>query len=313
MKRHAASTVILALCIVLAACDSTQFFYNRAHWLLSYQAHRYLDLDKAQSHSLNQQISRWLGWHRRTQLTCYAELISQFETRARTTLSRADIAWLELELRRYYEAALVSAIPPTAQVLGDLDMAQIDHLEKRLTKDRAKLARQLRSGHESRLRRRAKKTADGLQKWFGRLSRTQVAWIKQRSTALPDVYAPWLEYRAQRDGLLIKLLREDADPQVIAHAIKPLWVVAESPVAGNVETLMAELMSQSKTLAIDFYGLASARQKAYFWRRLNAYRSDFLQLAKTTEATCELPVMRLTDEQIGNDGMVDKITGRGGA
>jgi hypothetical protein len=310
MKFYVARTVVLALCIVLAGCDSTQFLYNRAHWLLGYQADRYLDLDQVQTVSVNQKLNHWLNWHRRTQLICYAELIIQFETRARTTLTRADIIWLESELKLYYEAAIFSATPPIAQILGDLNSEQIDHLEKRLAKDHAKLARQVRTDDESRLQRRAKKTVGGLKKWFGHLSRTQVAWIEQHSMALPDTYASWLEYREQRDGSLIDLLRANTDPQTIADTIKLLWTGAESPAADKLEALMADMMSQSKKLAIDFYAMASAEQKAHFWRRLNNYRSDFLQLASadTTDAACELAVMRLTDERIGNDGMVNKIT-----
>ncbi len=196
---------------------------------------------------------------------------------------------------------------PTADVLSDLDTDQISHLEQRLAKDRAKLAKQLRFSHERRLNRRAKKTAAGVEKWFGNLSRAQVAWIKKRSKALPDTYAPWLQYREQRDSTLIELLRGDADAQTIAHALQPMWTTMESPlksddeIADKTETLMAEMMSQSKALAVDFYGLASAEQKAHFWRRLHDYRGDFLQLASvdTSGASCEMPTILLTEAPTG--------------
>lgn len=307
MKLHVAKICVLALCFILTGCDSTQFFYNRANWLLSYQADRYFDLNRIQTTSVNQAINHWLSWHRRTQLTCYAELIGQFETRARTDLTSADVTWLETELKRHYKAVITSAAAPAAHVLSDLDTDQISHLEKRLAKDHAKLAKQLRFSHERRLNRRAKKTAAGVEKWFGHLSRAQVAWIKKRSKALPDTYAPWLQYREQRDSTLIELLRADADAQTIAHALKPMWTTMESPskndddIANKTETLMAEMMSQSKALALDFYGLASAEQKAHFWRRLHDYRGDFLQLASvdTSGASCEMPTIRLTEAQTG--------------
>lgn len=307
MKLHVAKICVLALCVILTGCDSTQFFYNRANWLLSYQADRYFDLNKIQTTSVNQAINHWLSWHRRTQLTCYAELIGQFETRARTDLTGADVTWLEAELKGHYETVITSAAAPAAHVLSSLDTDQINHLEKRLAKDHRKLARQLRFSHERRLHRRAKKTVAGVEKWFGNLSRAQVAWIKKRSKALPDTYAPWLQYRKQRDSTLIELLRENVDAETIAHALKPMWITMELPsksdddTANKTEILMAEMMSQSKALAVDFYGLASTEQKAHFWHRLHDYRGDFLQLASVAPsgASCEMPTILLTEAQTG--------------
>ena len=95
MNFHVARIFVLTLCLILAGCDSTQFLYNRADWLLGRQANRYLNLDDSQKSYVKLELNHLFDWHRRTQLICYADLIDQFEGRARTTLTSGDIAWLE--------------------------------------------------------------------------------------------------------------------------------------------------------------------------------------------------------------------------
>jgi delta 1-pyrroline-5-carboxylate dehydrogenase len=299
MNFHVARIFVLALCLLLTGCDSTRFLYNRADWLLGFQANRYLDLDTSQKSYVKVEIDRWFGWHRRTQLVCYAELIDEFEARARMDLTSDDITWLESEVMGHYENLITTAIQPAAYVLSDLDGQQITHLEKRLAKDRAKLARELSSKFKTRQQRRTKKTVAGIKKWFGKLSRAQVAWISARSQQLPDAYAPWLEYRAQRDGSLIKLLRSQPDAETITSVIEQLWTSAETSMAADTEKLMEEMKAQSKTMAVDFYNTATVKQKTHFWNRLRGYRNDFLLLAKfESSAGCDLPTIRVAAKQI---------------
>ena len=141
MNFHVARIFILALCLILAGCDSTRFLYNRADWLLGYQANRYLDLDASQKSYVKLELNHLFDWHRRTQLICYADLIDRFEDRARTTLTSGDITWLEGELMGHYGNLISSAIEPAAYVLNGLNDKQIFHLEKTLTKDRSNLVR----------------------------------------------------------------------------------------------------------------------------------------------------------------------------
>ncbi len=296
MTRPCATAIVLALSLVLSGCDSTQFFYNRAHWLLAYRVNHYLDLNPPQKPDVQQKINRWLGWHRRSQLICYAELIEQFEARSQSALSNADLDWLETQLALHYQTLLDKAFDPAAVILSKLDSDQIDHLEKRLRKDHVKLARELKPKLEHRQRQRAKKTQASIKEWFGKLSRTQITWLSKRSSALPDAYATWLEYRVQRDATLIRLLRSQAEPKIITAVIKPMWLNSEASMTSESQALMEDLKTQSKAMAVMFYAMASAKQKTHFWNRLREYRSDFLQLARTEANTaCQTSSVRLAD------------------
>jgi hypothetical protein len=293
MKTHLIRYFIIVVCTVIVGCDSTRFFYNHADWLLNYRADRYFDLDSAQTPAAKQEIANWLAWHRRTQLVCYANLIDQFEDRARVVLSDTDVVWLENRLQDHYGALVASAIEPAALILNDLDEQQINHLERRLAKDQKKFVKEFKPDQQARLHARAKKTVDGIEKWFGKLSRDQVDWLQTNSRELPDLYQPWLEYRALRDRTLIELLRTGADAHAIGRTIAPLWLEPEASMASEAITQMNDMKLKSHQLAVAFYNRATARQKAHFWSRLRDYRNDFLNLANARHhATCELPTIR---------------------
>jgi len=58
----------------------------------------------------------------------------------------------------------------------------------------------------------------------------------------------------------------------------------------DTEALMEAIKMQSRTMAVDFYDMATIKQKTHFWKRLQDYRNDFLQLARhEAGATCESP------------------------
>jgi len=292
------------LCLIIAGCSSTQFFYNRADWLLHYQADHYFNLTKTQKPVARQDIRHLLNWHRHSQLVCYANLIDQFEARANSGLTVADIDWVVDESVVLYEAIVTSAMEPTTRILADLNPKQINHLEKRLAKTQAKLLKELKSGNRRRLQDRAKETATNIEKWFGKLSRSQINWLKARSLELPDLYAPWLEYRAFRDQSLIELLRSGADSQTIAAVIGPLWTdpgEAMSTVAPTSSALMEQMEIESHRMAVEFYQLTTAKQRTHFWQRMQRYRTDFLQLAGIEQgATCQPPATQQAEEQLSD-------------
>lgn len=288
MKTYGIRSIVIAVCIIVSGCDSTRFFYNHADWLLNYRADRYFDFNSNQAPAARQEIVNWLAWHRRTQLVCYAELINQLENRTRVSIAATDVLWLEDQLLTHYEALVISAMGPATKILTNLDAKQINHLERRLAKDQKKLAKELKPDPQARLQARAKKTVAGVKKWFGRLSRNQVNWLLVNSRGLPDLYKPWLEYRAYRDRSLIELLRAGADAQTIGQTLGPLWLEPQTSMASEAIKQMQVLKVESHKLAVSFYNLATAKQKAHFWDRLRNYRDDFLVLANAeNNATCE--------------------------
>lgn len=298
-------SALALLCLIIAGCSSTRLFYNQADWLLHYRANHYFNLDSGQKTAAKRQIATWLAWHRQSQLTCYADLISQFETRASNELTVADVAWFESEFRAHYATLVSSAILPASEVLNDLNTNQVNYLEKRLAKDQKKLAKELNRGRPRRLKNRAKKTVVNIEKWFGNLSRQQTNWIKARSMTLPDLYQPWLSYRNRRDQTTLSLLRTGADPSTIAGTIESLWSDPGQAMATSSESeqLLAEMQAQSHLMAVEFYRLASTEQKAHFWRQLDGYRQDFLHLAGSEAgASCEVsPVKQASGAGSPND------------
>ena len=308
--------MLLAMVAMLVnGCSNTQLFYNHADWLLGYRANGYFDLTRAQKPAAKMAIANWLSWHRRSQLSCYAGVIDEFETRATDQLTVADMDWLRAEFQRQYTTLVNNAMPAATQLLVTLDSEQITHLDKRLAKDRRKLAKQLKLTQQQRLHQRAKKTVDGLPNWFGKLSSEQVDWLMQQSQQLPDTYVLWVDYRTQRDRRLISMLRARETQQVLIETLSPLWADPETAmglIGPDAAGLIAKMRVASHDMAAGFYQRTSEQQRRFFWRRVGEYRSDFLALASVeTDAGCQLaefdPIKGLL---IGSQNLTaDRLTG----
>ena len=308
-------TRLVTFCLLLAGCSNTQLFYNHADWLLGYRANGYFDLTRAQKPAAKMAIANWLSWHRRSQLSCYAGVIDELENRATDQLTVADMEWLRDEFQRQYQVLVNNAMPAATQLLVTLNSEQIAHLQKRLVKERKKVAKQLKLTPQERLHQRAKKTVDGLPNWFGKLSPEQVDWLMEQSQQLPDTYALWVDYRAQRDERLIAMLRAGEPQQVLIETLSPLWADPETAMGSSgpdALALMVKMRLASHDMAVEFYQRASEQQRRFFWRRMGEYRSDFLELARAeTDAGCQLaefdPVKGLL---IGSQNLTaDRLTG----
>ncbi len=87
--------VALAM-LVLSACSSTTFFYNRLDFLIPWYMGRYVDLDREQSVFLDQQLLPFLAWHRSEELPRYVALLDEAEQLLDGPVAAEDIARLSL-------------------------------------------------------------------------------------------------------------------------------------------------------------------------------------------------------------------------
>ena len=213
---------IVSLLLLLSACSSTTFFYNRLDFLIPWYMGRYVDLDREQSVFLDERLLPFLAWHRNEELPRYLELLDQSEEMlagpvvaddiARLSLA-AEEAWLRVEQR-----GLEWMIELGAQ-LSDEQMAEfIDELRKRQLKYEKKyLTRSDEEYREDAL----DNLRDSLQDYLGRLEPSQRDALEVYVARLIRSDSVWLEERAGWiDRLEAMLQREPGWQQRLREAIR---------------------------------------------------------------------------------------------
>jgi len=100
-------TLCLLYCLLLVgACSSTTFVYNRLDFLVPWYVNDYAELNTQQDAYLDELLAPFLAWHRDHELPTYVVIVDGIETRLARPLDGADVAaifsefeaaWLRLE------------------------------------------------------------------------------------------------------------------------------------------------------------------------------------------------------------------------
>ena len=196
--------------LLLGACSSTQFFYNRLDFLIPWYMGRYVDLDRDQSRLLDERLLPFLAWHRSEELPRYVELLDEAERILDGPVVAEDIerlslaaeeAWLRVEQRGLEWMMELGAQLSDEQMAGfieELRERQGKYEKKYLTRSDEKY----REDAFDNLR-------DSLQDYMGRLESSQREQLQTHVAGLVRSDSVWLEERARWIDRLENILQRE--------------------------------------------------------------------------------------------------------
>jgi hypothetical protein len=207
--------------VLLSACSSTTFVYNRLDFLLPWYLDDYADLNRGQKDYLDELIAPLLDWHRNEELPRYVEIISRIEVSLDRTLSPADAsrvlsdfqeAWFRLEglaLDKLLDLGTQMSDKQIQGFLKELNKRQQDYEEKYLTRSDKEFYEE---SYENLL--------DSLQDYLGKLNSEQRGLVLQASGQLQRSDHIWLrEEAAWLQQLAVLLERTPGWQQRVREAV----------------------------------------------------------------------------------------------
>lgn len=187
---------ILAI-LLLGACSSTTFFYNRLDFLIPWYMGRYVDLDREQSVFLDQQLLPFLAWHRNEELPRYVELLDEAERLLDGPVTASDIerlslsaeeAWLRVEergLEWMMELGAQLSDEQMADFIAELRQRQTKYEKKYLPRTdeeyREDAFDNLRDSLQDYMGRLESSQRDRLQVYVAQLNRSDSVWLEERA------------------------------------------------------------------------------------------------------------------------------------
>jgi hypothetical protein len=197
VKRRSTRIALILSLLLLGACSSTTFVYNRLDFLLPWYLGDYVDLDRSQKSYLDELLQPYLQWHRMEELPLYLELLDQIDESLNRTVEAQDIAdlslafeeaWRRLEREgRKWVLDLGASLSDEqiAEFLQELENTQLEYEEKYLKRDE-KTFRQ--DSYDS--------LSDSMQDYLGKLDATQKRVLKNTSDSMQRSDYAWLEERS---------------------------------------------------------------------------------------------------------------------
>ena len=187
----------MSLLMLLEACSSTTFVYNRLDFILPWYLDDYVDLNRDQKALLDELLKPFLHWHRVEELPQYVEILREIEQGLDRTVtprmigqffSKFEQAWLRLEdevLDWMFKLGAGLSDQQIEEFLAVLQEQQKEYEEEYLD----------RSGEEY-LEDSYDNFLDSLQDYLGRLDESQRASLWEASSKLQRMDVLWLEERA---------------------------------------------------------------------------------------------------------------------
>jgi len=272
--------VAAALALLAGCAGMTRLAYNNADLIVRKMANDYLDLDATQSEELRVRARRFHQWHRANELPQYAAFLRTAEQRFSKGMTAEDVAWAMSTARTRYRVLAVKAIDDTASMLAGLSQEQISLLDRKLSDNNARYARDLLPADErKRVRAQTRRMVDALRQWTGEVSRDQEARVERFVRAHDRHAALRLEdrQRLQRDA--VGLLRQRLPAKELAPRLAKLFTEPDYRRSEEFRREDKRWETDLGKLLVELYGTLSPAQRAHVVKRIESYADDFGVLA----------------------------------
>ena len=108
---------ILFFLLVLNSCSKTRLLYNNADSFLLNQFDTYFDLNNTQRLKLKVSITKFLNWHRKSELNLMAERLKELKFRYQRGMKEEDFNWVFKQYDIFWKRMFSSYIIKESNVM----------------------------------------------------------------------------------------------------------------------------------------------------------------------------------------------------
>jgi len=264
---------LLALTLLLlSACSSTTFVYNRMDFILPWYVDDYTDLNGEQTEYIDDLLAPFLAWHRSQELPRYIEILDRIEANLDEPATAGEVA----DIASSFEQAWLRLEDESLDWLLDLgtqlDKEQVQEFLDSLWKQQREFEEKyLERSNEEFVDESYDNMLDSARDYFGRLDKEQKQRLQQASADLKRSDSAWLKERADwLEQLAVFLQREPgwqqrlrdavaARPQNVSQGYRHIY-------EHNAEVLYGALA--------DLLNSRSEKQDKYLRKKLAGLRGD---------------------------------------
>ena len=209
---------LCALCVCLVGCDTVQWTYNHARWLVVPKLKGVADFTDAQEKLIDAEFDKYMKWHRRTMMPAYATVLRQAATVLQQPISTSAVQQVRQAWSQAWVDTMAPTLEPAARVLTGLDAGQLPSLEQHFAEEDSDAAKDLaKKSRSERQKKRDHELLDKIDDWSGGLRASQRQALEMVAHTLPLRDDVQLADRRQLRAELLVKLRQKATPAQVAQ------------------------------------------------------------------------------------------------
>lgn len=271
--------------MVLSGCGlAVKIGYGQGSPLAFRWLDSYVDFNDAQSLRVRSALDDWFSWHRRTQLSDYADLLAraQAELPAPSTPERM-CSWSR-EIRARIDTAFERVAPVMAEVLPTLTAQQVSNIEKKYAEKNKEYRDDFLAREPAKRRKAAvEREVERAEMFYGRLDDAQRAFVAQAVARSPwDGDLAYAERLRRQQDVLAMMRRLVANRATSAEADAEIRAYVQrldrSP-RENYRRYAESLSEHNCSFAAALHNLTTTEQRRAAARKLKGYEDELRSLA----------------------------------
>lgn len=271
---------LLIIPVLLLASCSLRFLYNQLDWLIPWYVDDYVTLSAQQETLLDNNLSRYLDWHRKDQLPHYAEFLDSVLVSFKQGLTQSDIRRFKNQSEQFVTLLLERMRPGVIELLHHMDDQQVDELFESLTQKNDEYRKKYIDVSEEKLRsKRSKNVQKFIKRWTGKLNKEQIELIDDWSLQFKLMGEEFLQSRISWQQDFRILLDKRNDRLILQQGLNKLFA---NGYASRSQPFQQKYDYNKKILLELYESLdrsLTEKQRQHVIKQLTKYAQDFRYLS----------------------------------
>ena len=271
---------LLAAAALLQACSAVKIAYNQAPQLAYLYLDGYADFNEVQSLQVRTDLTKFVAWHRQTQLPGYIDLLQKIQQKMPQDITAVQACDVFADVRQKALALTDYAEPATLSVAATLSAKQLTVMERKFAKGNTTWREDYLEGSAKDLfekrQKSAIKRADML---YGSVTDKQRSLIAQQIEKSQFKAAQSYAERQRRQKDIVQTLgKVIANPQDAATAQKEMRSLLARSVASPdaaYKNYLETITQESCASFAELHNATSAEQRKKAVEVLAGYEQDF--------------------------------------
>lgn len=289
----------VAALMLLVGCSSVRLGYGHGTTLAYWWLDGYIDISRTQAPQVRGAIEQWFTWHRSQRLPADLALLERARREAAGELTAARVCAWRQPLQQWADQAATQLGPAVAAFVPTLAPAQIVHLEQQFDERNRDWARKhLQPDAQDRLDELLDRVVENAERLYGRLSREQRGWLRERLAQ--TVWQPEAAQaeRLTRQRLILQTLRQQAGAPWTAQEAQQWLLGLLEPVDAAARQQRELFYAERCQLVADLHQRVTSEQRRHAVKVLAGWQDDLRTFrVDPAAASASAALWRLLSEQ----------------
>jgi hypothetical protein len=269
--------------LLLQGCSAIKLGYQQLPTLSYWWLDSTISFNSEQSLRAKEALEQLHRWHRREELTGYADFLQRSAQWSQGTVESTQVCSALTEVQTRLDRLMREAVRQAAPVAMMLGPRQLSHMARQWESKNEEWEKDwLRGDEQARMERRLERVVNRYSDFYGSLNAEQNALIKAQLAQSPWT-AEWGRQERQRrqKDLLATLQRVSQGQMPVAQVENELWNVWQrwlKPPDEAGAALMRAMSQQACNNLTLLHNTTSAEQRQRAVRRIRAYERDLRDL-----------------------------------